>query len=97
MKITYEDTKMLETPKGGFKSSTLALVGVPWPTTKGWRSRLIDKEIPDELFIEAVQDAEMPPLPNAARRERLRHCKSRYRSLSNPKKELDAPFQLSSL
>lgn len=79
MKLTYADTEMIETPKGGFKASTLALLGVDWPPAKGWRNSLVGEEVPEELFLEAVMDSELPPLPKSERKARLRECKEMYR------------------
>lgn len=79
MKLTYADTGMIETPKGGFKASTLALLGVDWPPARGWRNRLVGEEVPEKLFLEAVKDSEIPPLPKAERKARLRECQELYR------------------
>lgn len=61
MKLTYEDTRMLETAKGGFKSSTLAILGESSPPAKGWRSRIMQREITEAQFAAAIADSEIPP------------------------------------
>lgn len=81
MKITYEDPEMLETPKGGFKRSTLELIGVEMPLQKGWRSKIIGKEIDDELFLAAVHDAEAPLKTNGERKRERKLRQSGQQSL----------------
>ena len=60
MKLTHRDTNMLRTPKGGFKYSTLKILGVPIPPTSGWRKRLTEQEIDEEAFAAAIRDSEIP-------------------------------------
>jgi len=63
MKLTYEDTRMLETPKGGFKASTLRMLGIEWPPKSGWRDSLVGKEIAEDVFARAITDSESPKKP----------------------------------
>jgi len=60
MKLTYEQTTMLETPKGGFKASTLRMLGEPSPLQKGWRYRIMQREVTEEQFAAAIADSEAP-------------------------------------
>lgn len=70
MKLTYEDTSMFETPKGGFKRASLEAVGVPWPPEKGWRSKLVGKEVDEADFLRAIEISEAPTTKKNKKRER---------------------------
>lgn len=48
MKITEEILEQGKSPKGAWGRKQLRNLGVPWPLKKGWKSRLIGKEVPDE-------------------------------------------------
>ena len=49
---------MIETPKGGFKRSSLAALGIPWPKEKGWRCRAIGTEISEDQLAIAIHFSE---------------------------------------
>ena len=49
---------MIETPKGGFKRSSLAALGIPWPKEKGWRYRAIGTEISEDQLAIAIHFSE---------------------------------------
>ena len=60
MILTYEDTRMLETPKGGFKTASLIAIGVEMPPKKGWRNRLVGTEVDEADFARAIEYSESP-------------------------------------
>ena len=60
MILTYEDTRMLETPKGGFKTASLIAIGVQMPPKKGWRDRLVGTEVKEADFLRAIEYSESP-------------------------------------
>ena len=72
MKLTYEDTEMIMTPKGGFKRLSLELIGVSWPPLKGWRERVVGTEIDEQDFLRAIELSESPTKkqPKAERKRR---------------------------
>lgn len=44
--ISNADVDAACTPKGGWKRSTLAGWGVPWPAPKGWRKEIVRNGVP---------------------------------------------------
>jgi hypothetical protein len=48
MKITEEFIEKIASPRGGWNRPQLALLGVDWPPTTGWKRRLIGMEISEE-------------------------------------------------
>lgn len=57
MKLNKQQVAQLETRDGKFTQITLALLGVELPPTKGWKTRLRNREIPEELFFLARSEA----------------------------------------
>jgi hypothetical protein len=58
--VLLENThiEMIETPKGGFKRSSLAALGIPWPPKKGWRIRAIGTEVSEGQLSLAIHFSE---------------------------------------
>jgi len=52
MTITSELIDQLRTPAGGRTKESLALLGVDWPPQKGWKDRIIGKEIDERTRVE---------------------------------------------
>lgn len=50
MKLTYEALMKLKSLNGGWNSTVLEKLGVPWPPKKGWIKRIVDSDIPDEDY-----------------------------------------------
>lgn len=53
--ITEELMRKLATPKGGYRGSTIRMLGVPWPLPLAWRQAIVGRAIPlrrDELEAE---------------------------------------------
>jgi len=48
MKITEEFIEKIASGRGGWNRPQLALLGVAWPPTKGWKQTLLGKEISEE-------------------------------------------------
>jgi hypothetical protein len=53
---TEEEIDALKSPRGGWTKKTLKSIGVGWPPEKGWRQRLLGKEL---------RQAETPNEPRA--------------------------------
>jgi hypothetical protein len=76
MKLSYEDTKMLETPSGGFTAASLAVLGIEWPPQTGWRERLVGQDVPEHLFLKAIEFSEAPKAGKLERKKRLAQAKA---------------------
>ena len=48
MKITEEFIEKIASPRGGWNRPQLALLGVDWPPERGWKRRILGKEISEE-------------------------------------------------
>jgi len=91
MFLSYEDTLMLETPQGGYKHTTLALLGVDFPLKPGWRNKLMKRDIPENLFLAAIHDSELPKISNKSKRKNaLKEAHLRF-SLQSANSPLDLP------
>lgn len=54
--LTEEMIRVGESSRGGYNKKQLAILGIDWPPTKGWKSSMIGKSITEETyqhFIEA--------------------------------------------
>jgi len=54
MRITEDCFKSWMTDAGGYTRAQLNLLNVEWPPVHGWKERLIDTEITDELYKEIL-------------------------------------------
>ena len=71
MILENEHIDMIETPKGGFKRSSLAALGIPWPPKKGWRVRLIGTEVSEDQLALAIHFSETGKQPKLVRNQEL--------------------------
>jgi hypothetical protein len=39
--LTEEEIELMKTKKGGWTKAKLAQWGIPWPTPKGWKEKLL--------------------------------------------------------
>ena len=60
MKITEEYLESIRSPQGGYTREILAKLGIAWPPKKGWRSKLIGKELSELPKIAKITNR--PPL-----------------------------------
>lgn len=49
--ITNEFIESLKSDKGGFTRKQLEAIGVTWPPEKGWKGKVIGKEIERETAV----------------------------------------------
>jgi len=45
VKLTKQMIDVAATERGGYSRSQVTAVGVPWPLVKGWKKRLVGKEV----------------------------------------------------
>jgi len=50
VKLTHELILQYRSPKGGWKKSQLAALGVSWPPKKGWTKEVVGMELTDQQF-----------------------------------------------
>lgn len=50
MKLTYDAIMKLKSLNGGWNSTVLEKLGVPWPPKKGWIDRIAYSDISDEDY-----------------------------------------------
>lgn len=51
MILTKEKIEKLQTGNGGYDKKTLALFGLKWPPKKGWKKKVIGKEVDDQKYL----------------------------------------------
>lgn len=54
MVLTKKDIENLQTGNGGYNKKTLALLGLKWPPKKGWKNKVIGKEVDDKKYFELL-------------------------------------------
>ncbi|MNW15261.1 hypothetical protein D3C71_2137120 [compost metagenome] len=52
MTVTNDWLLQSQTVKGGYNKRQLALLGIVWPPTRGWKHDVLDTEIPDDVARE---------------------------------------------
>lgn len=55
MKVTLSDIERLQTGNGGYDKKTLALFGIKWPPKKGWKKKVVGKEIEESKYIDLLK------------------------------------------
>ena len=55
MRLTYQNIEALKSLNHGWNSAVLELLGVSWPPVKGWRRRIIGKEVTDFAYKTALE------------------------------------------
>lgn len=59
MVLKKEHIDSLETGNGGFNKKTLALFGVTWPPKKGWKKRVVGREINEAKYIDLLNHKQL--------------------------------------
>lgn len=54
MILQKEHIDSLETGNGGFNKKTLDLFGIKWPPKKGWKKKIIGKEVNEAKYIDLL-------------------------------------------
>lgn len=59
MILQKEHIDSLETGNGGFNKKTLDLFGIKWPPKKGWKKKIIGKEVNEAKYIDLLNTKQL--------------------------------------
>lgn len=54
MLLTKEKIERLQTGNGGYDKKTLALFGIKWPPKKGWKRKVVGKEVDENQYLKIL-------------------------------------------
>jgi len=60
--VTYDLIEKAKTKRGGWTKKQLAAVGVSWPPSQGWKSRIVGGTLDDEGLAQFLTDPRDPLL-----------------------------------
>lgn len=55
LKVSKEFMQLAASGEGGWNKAQLALLGVSWPPQKGWMTKIIGLDVPEDVWAKVLQ------------------------------------------